>query len=144
MPSVHRAPRWSGFLTTPFAQRAPRRWWSSILATIKAVHTAAFFSIAGLIVMVAWDGVRQRPRRRTAVAAAVAMTESAIFASNNQVCPLTPLAEELGAASGSVTDIFLPLWLSKRIPLLSASVLLVGLVFNVRAWLIYRSDTPPS
>jgi hypothetical protein len=93
-----------------------------------------FLSIAGLIVLFTWDGVRQRPGRRTSLAAAVALAESAVYASNNQVCPLTPLAEELGAASGTVTDIFLPDWASRRIPVASGGTLVVGLVLNLRAW----------
>jgi hypothetical protein len=104
------------------------------LATIKSVHSAAFFSIASCIAVFTWDGMRQRPRRRAAVAAVVALVESAIFASNNQVCPLTPLAEELGAESGSVTDIYLPDWLSRRIPVIGGSVLVTGLVLHVWAW----------
>jgi hypothetical protein len=80
------------------------------------------------------DGLRGRPSRRTAAAAAIAIAESAVYASNNQVCPLTPLVEELGAASGSVTDIFLPDWLSRRIPPIFGTILLVGLVLNARTW----------
>jgi hypothetical protein len=59
--------------------------------------------------------------------------ETAVYASNNQVCPLTPLAEELGAARGSVVDIFLPAWAAKRIPLVAGSAALFALIFNVRA-----------
>ena len=58
---------------------------------------------------------------------------SAIYGSNNQVCPLTPLAEELGAASGSITDIYLPGWLSRRIPVISSLALVVGMILNVDA-----------
>jgi len=43
-----------------------------------------------------------RPAPRTVVAGGVVLAESAIFVSNNQVCPLTPLAEQVGAKSGSV------------------------------------------
>jgi hypothetical protein len=64
----------------------------------------------------------------------VALTESAIYVSNNQLCPLTPLAEELGAESGSVTDIYLPDWLSRRIPVIGGSVLVAGLVLHAWAW----------
>ncbi len=103
------------------------------MRAIKAVHTVIFFSMAGLILLFAWDGIRGRPRRRAAVAAGLALTETAVFASNNLVCPLTPLAEQLGSASGSVTDIYLPDWLSRRIPLISGSVLVLGLVLNGRA-----------
>jgi hypothetical protein len=139
MQHVPRQPVWSEFLTTPLAARVPVRWRPAVLDVIKPGHTAIFFSVAGLIVLFAWDGVRQRPRRRTVLAAGVALAESAIYASNNQVCPLTPLAEELGAPSGSVADIFLPDWISQRIPVFSVGVLLVGLVLNTRAWLDLRS-----
>lgn len=129
-----REPTWSGALTRPLSGRIPERWRPATLAAIKTAHTVIFLSIAGLIVLFTWDGVRQRPGRRTSLAAVVALAESAVYASNNQVCPLTPLAEELGAASGTVTDIFLPDWASRRIPVASGGTLVVGLVLNLRAW----------
>lgn len=129
----HREPVWSEALTAPIAERIPARLRPPTLAWIKAVHTAAFFSIAGLIVLFAWDGDRGRPRRRTAIAAGIALAETAVYGSNNLVCPLTPLAEELGAQSGSVTDILLPDWLSRRIPLFSSCLLVLGCVLNARA-----------
>jgi hypothetical protein len=125
---------WSGVLTRPLAAAIPEHRRSTVLVAIKTVHTAVFFSVAALIALFAWDGVKRQPARRTALAAVIALSESAVYISNNQVCPLTPLAEELGAASGSVTDIFLPDWLSRRVPLISGSVLIVGIVLNLRAW----------
>lgn len=129
-----RRPVWSGPLTSKIAPLVPGRRRRAALNVIKAVHSAIFFSVAALIVLFAWDGVRQRQSRRTGIAAGIAVAESAIFASNNLVCPLTPLAEELGASSGSVTDIFLPDWISRRIPLVAGTVLVVGLLLNARAW----------
>jgi hypothetical protein len=133
LPADRRQPVWSGPLTTPLAARIPVRHRPAALAIIKAIHTAVFFSVAALIALFAWDGIRQRPRRRTAVAAVIALIEAAVYGSNNQVCPLTPLAEDLGAASGSVTDIYLPGWLSRRIPLISSAALILGLILNLRA-----------
>jgi hypothetical protein len=130
---VRRQPVWSGALTTPLATRIPVARRPLAINVIKAFHSAAFFSIAGLIILFAWDGIRGRPGRRSAIAAAIAVAESAVYASNNQVCPLTPLVEELGAESGTVTDIFLPDWLSLRVPPIFGSLLLVGLVLNARA-----------
>lgn len=102
------------------------------LALIKWIHTAVFLSVASLIVLFAWDGAARRAGRRTTVAGTVALAEAAVYASNNLVCPLSPLAEELGAANGSVTDILLPIWISRRIPLVSSSVLVLGIVLNLR------------
>ena len=131
---VRREPVWSGVLTRPLAARIPESWRPATITAIKAFHSVAFFSIAALILLFAWDGIRGRPSRRTAVAAVIAIAESAVYASNNQVCPLTPLVEEIGAESGSVTDIFLPDWLSRRIPPIFGTILLVGLVLNARSW----------
>lgn len=128
-----RSPTWSGVVTTPVAGHVPEAWRPRVLGAIKTIHTAAFLLIGASILLFAWDGFRGRPRRRTAIAASIALTETAVYASNNQVCPLTPLAEALGAESGTVTDIFLPLWLSRRIPLIGSGVLVVGLVLNGRA-----------
>ena len=139
MPSVRREPVWSGRLTRRLASHVPVGSRSAARTIIKMLHTAVFLSVASLIVVFAWDGARGQARRRTPIAAAIALAESAIYASNNQVCPLTPLAEELGAASGSVTAILLPDWLSRRIPLLSGSVLALGIVLNLRAWRRRRS-----
>lgn len=121
-------------MTAPVAAHIPIRARPAMLGAIKAAHTAIFLSVAGLILLIAWDGIQGRPRRRTALAAGVALAETAVFLSNNLVCPLTPLAEELGAASGSVTDIFLPDAVSRRIPVVSGTILVMGVVLNLRAW----------
>jgi len=131
---VARRPVWSGELTTRLAAFIPARRRAAALAVIKALHTMIFASVGGAIGLFVWDGLRQQPGRRAAVALGIVLTESAVYASNNQVCPLTPLAEELGADRGSVADIFLPDWFARRIPLLGSTAVLLGLVLNLRAW----------
>lgn len=133
MAALRRNPAWSGAFTAPMADRIPSAHRRAAIVAIKAVHSAAFFSIASLIILFAYDGICGRPRRRTAIAAVVAFGESAIFATNNQVCPLTPLVEELGAERGSVTDIFLPEPLSRCIPMIFGSILVAGILLNLRA-----------
>jgi len=110
---------------------------------IKTVHTAAFVGIAAAILVYTADGLMRRRGRRAGVAAAIAVTESIVYASNNRVCPLTPLAEALGADSGSVTDIYLPRWISDRVPLIGGSTLALGLILHARtAWGRSRSLVP--
>jgi hypothetical protein len=128
-----RRPLWSAAITAPLAARVPPGGRQEVLVLIKVVHTAAFFSISALIALVVWDGLRADPRRRTTVATLVAVGESAVYGSNNLVCPLTPLAEELGSPRGTITDIYLPRWLSLRVPLLGGGGLLLGLALNARA-----------
>jgi hypothetical protein len=132
--TARRVPTWSGGLTGPIARRIPRRWRSAAALAIKGIHTVACLLIASLVAVVAADGLRQAPRRRTALAAAVSVSEAFVYVSNNQVCPLSPLAVELGARSGTVTDIFLPEWVSRRVPFVSGTALVVGLILNLRAW----------
>jgi hypothetical protein len=129
---MRRQPAWSQLLTQPASRALPPEWRPATLWSIKAIHTALFASIGAAIMLFVWDGLRGRPRRRTAYAVGVALGETAIYVSNNQVCPLTPMAEELGAESGSVVDIFLPDPVARRIPLLSSAALLLGAALNLR------------
>lgn len=144
--SKRRSPTWSHLITAPVARGIPTAWRPATLWSIKAIHTVLFASIGAAIALFAWDGLRGRPQRRTAYALGVALGETAIYISNNQVCPLTPLAEELGAESGSVVDIFLPDAVARRIPLISGSVLVVGAALNlaglVRNHVVSRRSAP--
>lgn len=130
---VRRRAFWSEAVTAPMAGAIPTGWRPGVLAGIKAIHTVLFASIAGAIAMFVIDGIRQRPSRRGAQVLAVAIGETAIYVSNNQVCPLTPLAEEVGAQRGSVVDIFLPQWAARRIPLVAGTALLIGVALNAAA-----------
>ena len=51
-------------------------------------------------------------------------------------CPLTLLAERMGAARGSVTDIFLPKWFADRIFPICGS--LYGIALLMIAWRLVR------
>jgi hypothetical protein len=137
-----RVPTWSGVLTRPLASVIPPRWGGEALVAIKAIHTVIFVSVFAAVVMTLWDGIRGAPRRRTGIAGGIVLTETALYVSNNQVCPLTPLAEQFGAARGSVVDMFLPVALARRIPLVAGSAAILGLVLNARA-LARRSGNSP-
>jgi hypothetical protein len=86
------------------------------LRAIKAIHTLAWFSIEACMVYVLYAGFARRSDRRAGIAAGVVTAESLIFAGNGFRCPLTQVAERLGADSGSVTDIYLPKWLARNLP----------------------------
>lgn len=115
------------------ARWIPAAWREEALAAIKGIHTAIFFSVFAAVVLTLWDGLRGRPRRRTAVAGGIVLAETALYVSNNQVCPLTPLAEEFGAERGSVVDLFLPAAVARQIPLVAGSSAALALALNLRA-----------
>ena len=51
--------------------------------------------------------------------------ECVVFAGNGFRCPLTRLAEDAGAASGSVTDIYLPAWFARNLPAVHVPLLVL-------------------
>jgi hypothetical protein len=95
------------------------------LAAIKAVHTAAWASIEFCVGYLLWAGLRGRSDRRAAAAAAVVGGECVVFAADGFRCPMTGMAERAGAASGSVTDIYLPAWFARNLPAIHLPLLVL-------------------
>lgn len=102
------------------------------MVALKTVHTAVWFVVEAALGVVLYDGVTGRRGRRTAVAAALVGTESAVFLANGARCPLTGLAESMGAEKGSVTDIFLPRWFARNLPILHVPLVAVALWLHLR------------
>jgi hypothetical protein len=67
------------------------------------------------------------------MAATIALAECVVYAGNGFVCPLTPLAERLGATDGAVSDIFLPDWVARKLAWIATPILVGGLALNARA-----------
>lgn len=138
MTGLVRRPAWSEPLTRPLSGAIPTAWRSRALAAIKAIHTAIFLSVGAALAVFVVEGIRGRPGRRATYALGITLAETGIYLSNNQVCPLTPVAEELGAERGGVVDMFLPQWVARKIPMISGGALVLGLVLNARAKLNQR------
>jgi len=97
------------------------------LRLIRAVHTAAWFSIESCVGYLLWSGATGRSDRRAGVAAAVVAGECLVFAADGFRCPMTGLAEAAGAPSGSVTDIHLPARFARNLPAIHLPLLgLIG------------------
>lgn len=106
---------------TPRRNRA-----EAVVFGVKLVHSMIFLSIASSILHIFYAGVTGRSSRWTGISLAVALGESLIFAGNGWRCPLTKVAEDFGAESGQVTDIFLPRWFADRIPQIFTPPLVIG------------------
>jgi hypothetical protein len=102
------------------------------LAAIKTVHTLAWFSIELCMLYLLVSGFARRTDRLAAIAAAVVGGETLIFAANGFRCPLTDVAESLGAESGSVTDIYLPGWLARNLPAIHVPLILLAAYLHGR------------
>lgn len=113
---------------------------------VKVVHTLAWFSIESCVIYVLFAGFARRSDRRAAIAAAVVAGESLIFAWNGFRCPLTDVAEHLGAERGSVTDIYLPRWFAHNLPAIHAPLVVVAGYLharNLRRRSVQRSVSAP-
>jgi hypothetical protein len=97
-------------------------WRGTGLVAVKTIHTLAFFSIGSCLAYLLYSGVRKLSDRRAAIAAAVVTGEALIYAGNRMRCPLTGLAEKLGAERGSVSDIYLPQWIVARLAEITAPI----------------------
>jgi hypothetical protein len=95
------------------------------LAVIRGLHTAAWFSIETCVGYLLWSGATGRTDRRAALAAAVVAGECLVFVADGFRCPMTDLAEAAGAQSGSVTDIYLPAWFARNLPVIHLPLLVL-------------------
>jgi hypothetical protein len=112
------------------------------LAAVRALHTAVFFvelASIGWLVVSGWLGRRDRS---VAVAAGLVAAEGVVFVANAGICPLTPLAERLGARRGSVSDIFLPDAIARTIPQWSTALVALGAALHLRSIRAARRDGP--
>jgi hypothetical protein len=117
-------------VTTVGTTPADHRGGTKRLTAIKVAHTLAWLSIESCMLYVLYAGLKGRPDRRAAVAAAVVAGESLIFAANGFRCPLTDLAEQFGAGRGSVTDIYLPRWFAHNLPAIHVPLLLLAVLLH--------------
>ncbi len=96
------------------------------LATIKTIHTAAWFSIESCMLYVLYAGFKGQSDQRAAIAAGVVAAETLVFAGNGFRCPLTDVADHLGAEQASVTDIYLPRWFAHNLPAIHVPLILLA------------------
>ena len=82
---------------------------------VKAVHSLIFFVMTACILYVLYSGLFDRVGWWTLIVIVLVVVEGAALALNRGRCPLTTLAEDMGAEDGSITGIFLPRWLADRV-----------------------------
>ena len=102
------------------------------LTAVRAVHSAIFLAELAAILWLVITGIVGRRDRTVAVAGVLVAAEAAVFVANDGVCPLTPLAERMGAGRGSVSDIFLPDLIARTIPVWSSALVAVGVGLHLR------------
>ncbi len=100
--------------------------------SVRALHSAVFLVELGAILWLVVTGLVGRRDRTVAVAGGLVAVEATVFVASSGVCPLTPLAERLGARRGSVSDIFLPDAIARTIPAWSSVLVALAIVLHLR------------
>jgi hypothetical protein len=85
------------------------------ITLIKLIHTLIFFVLSACVLYILYCGIRNQYSRWTTLALGLIAIEGVLLALNGWQCPLTTLAENLGASQGSVADIFLPRFVADHI-----------------------------
>ena len=105
---------------------------------LKTVHTVIFAGELSAILWLVVSGLVGRRDRTVGIAALAVAGEAAVFLANDGVCPITPLTERMGAAHGSVSDIFLPDALARTTPIWSTVLLVIAGLLHARAVVMSR------
>lgn len=95
---------------------------------IKLIHTAIFALLSACVLYVLASGALGRITPWTWCAMAAIGIEGIVLFVNGGKCPLTAMAERLGATDGGVSDIFLPTWFADRIFPICGTLFLIGCV----------------
>lgn len=109
-----------------------------LVVAIKAIHTGIFALMLSAIGWLVLTGLTGRRDRTVVAAGGLVAVEVAVFFANDHVCPMTPLAERYGAASGSVSDIFLPDAMARTTPIWSTALLVLAGLLHIRSALRAR------
>ena len=97
------------------------------LYAVKGFHTLIFFALGAAVLETVRAGVTGRTSRATGPAIAATIGEGIVLSLNGNRCPLTNVAEDLGAGHGNVSDIFLPDWFARHIPTVATTLFGFGL-----------------
>lgn len=110
-----------------------------VIFFIKLLHSLIFFFLSVCILYILFCGITNRYTKKTSAALVLIVLEGVLLVLNDWKCPLTTLAQQLGASQADVASLFLPQWLADHIfgictPLfIASSVLLL-----IRRWLTRR------
>ena len=102
---------------------------------MKLIHTLVFAVLSACVVYTLYSGIFNHVTHWTWLAVVIVLGEGIILKANGWRCPLTTVAEKLGAASGSVTDIFLPKWFADRVFSICGITFTVACILVVARWL---------
>ena len=103
---------------------------------IKSVHTIIFIILSSACFIFLYSAISGRITLAAKISFSLIILEGVVLLINGFKCPLTDVAERLGANSGTVSDIFLPKWLADNIfPIFGGMFFISCLIFAARTLL---------
>ena len=117
--------------TTRLLRAQPARY--PTLVTIKLLHTAVWFVVAGCIVAIPIAAARGGYRWAAALTGVV-LVECGVLAANRGVCPLTNVAAGYTGQRTPNFDIYLPVWLARYNTTIFGVLFVIGGVFAFWRW----------
>jgi len=101
------------------------------LFLVKFFHTIIFLILSMCVGIVLYTSIVDNITSVTWISFIIILIEGAVLTISGWKCPLTKYAEKLGAANGTVTDIFLPRWIADR------TFLICGIIFTFTTFLLF-------
>jgi len=95
---------------------------------IKLIHSIIFFIMVICLFYVLYGAFTRTYNVILLIALAAIFLEGLVLLLNRWQCPLTNLAKRYGDETGTITDIFLPAWLSPHTFKIFGALLAIGLV----------------
>lgn len=102
---------------------------------IKTVHSVLFFLLSACVLYTLYSGVVGRITVATWIAVLFVACEGIVLIITRWKCPLTTLAERLGAPNGAVADLFLPQWFADRLFLICGVTMVFAVALVMFRWL---------
>jgi len=96
---------------------------------IKLFHSFIFLFMVACLLYILYCAITRRYDWTLFLALVAMFIEGLALLLNRWRCPLTTLAEKYGAANGAVTDIFLPVWLTRHTFKISTIVVIIELIW---------------
>jgi hypothetical protein len=96
---------------------------------IKLVHSAVFFFMIACLCYIFYCILAKRYDWTLLIALGAIVVEGLVLMFNRCTCPFTPLAEKYGAASGSVTDLYVPLWCARNTFKIATTVFVIEVIW---------------
>jgi hypothetical protein len=96
---------------------------------IRLVHSIIYFFMIACLGYILYCAIVGRYDWTLLIAVAAIVIEGLILILNRGRCPLTNLAEKHGAASGSVTDLFLPMWFARNTFRIATIIFIIELIW---------------